>query len=85
MGRNFYKPRNSPRVIDVDILTYNNAIINNNMFTIPHIELHNRKFVLAPWSEISSDYIVPNLNQNINKLLNDTQDVSIICKLDNKY
>ena len=81
MGRNFYVPRNSPRIIDIDILTFNNEIISNDMYTIPHKELNNRKFVLIPWNDISSDYIVPKLNKKISTLLNDVKDLSIIRKL----
>ena len=82
MGRNFYVPRNYPRIIDIDILTFNDDLINNNMFRIPHTKLSKRKFVLMPWNEISSNYEVPELNKNISILLNDVKDLSIIRKLD---
>ena len=82
MGRNFYVPRNYPRIIDIDILTFNDDLINNNMFRIPHTKLSKRKFVLIPWNEISSNYEVPELNKNISILLNDVKDLSIIRKLD---
>tara|TARA_Y100000590_G_C15669240_1_gene995672 strand:- start:621 stop:1115 length:495 start_codon:yes stop_codon:yes gene_type:complete len=85
MGRDFYEPRNFPRIIDIDILTFNDSIITNNMYTIPHIALHKRKFVLVPWNEICPKYIVPKLNESIKMLLNNTKDSSIICKLNSKY
>ena len=83
MGRNFYVPRNYPRIIDIDILTFNDETINNNMFRVPHTKLSKRKFVLIPWNEISSNYEVPELNKNISILLNDVKDLSIIRKLKN--
>ena len=83
MGRNFYSPRNFPRIIDIDILTFNNDIIKNSMYTIPHKSLHKRKFVLKPWNEIAPKFNVPGYDSNVSMLLNDTKDISLICKLDN--
>ena len=82
MGRDFYTARNSPRIIDIDILTFNNEIINNEMINIPHRSLHLRRFVLEPWSEISPEFNVPLHNLNVSMLLNNTKDMSIIRKLD---
>jgi 2-amino-4-hydroxy-6-hydroxymethyldihydropteridine diphosphokinase len=42
-----------PRVIDLDILLYNNMTINTPILTIPHQHLHDREFVLKPLSELS--------------------------------
>lgn len=55
--------KDGPRIIDIDILSYNNKIVKSEILSIPHPELHLRKFVLIPLSEIASDYIHP-----INKL-----------------
>ena len=82
MGRDFYISRNSPRIIDIDILTFNNEIIKNGMIKIPHKSLHLRRFVLEPWNEISSEFYVPGYNLNVSELLNSTKDISIIRKLD---
>ena len=85
MGRNFYDSRNYPRIIDIDILTYNDQIINNDLYNIPHSRLHERRFVLIPWMEISSSFVVPKYNLKVSSLLNNTNDSSRIRKLDNKY
>lgn len=46
---------NGPRVIDLDILLYGNQIINEDDLTIPHKELHRRKFAIMPCIEIEPD------------------------------
>lgn len=65
-----------PRTIDIDILFYNNAIINTSQLTVPHPRLHLRKFVLAPLNEISPDFLHPLLNKTIFNLLKGCSDVS---------
>jgi len=58
MGR---KPaaRWAPREIDLDILSYNACILNETFLTLPHPELHQRRFVLAPLAEIAPDWRHP--------------------------
>lgn len=67
-----------PRTIDIDILFYNDAIINEQNLIVPHPRLHLRKFVLIPLNEIAPNYLHPLLNKPIFNLLsecNDTSDV----------
>ena len=66
------------RTIDIDILFYNQEIINTEKLNIPHPLLHKRKFVLIPLSEIAPNYIHPILRKNVSDLLsecNDNQEV----------
>ena len=42
----------SDRIIDIDILAYNNLIINTKKLTLPHPRMHLRDFVLKPLAEI---------------------------------
>ena len=42
--------RFGPRIIDIDILFFNDLIVEKEGICIPHIHLHNRKFVLIPLS-----------------------------------
>lgn len=57
-----------PRTIDIDILFYGKTIVNLEQLTIPHPDLHNRKFVLRSLNEICPDFIHPVLNKNIKEL-----------------
>ena len=58
-----------PRTLDLDILFYDNWIINERDLTIPHSDMHNRLFVLDPLMEIaSSNLLHPLLNKTIKEL-----------------
>ena len=58
LGRSLDQKHNYPRVIDIDILDYENQLFNTPKLTIPHPKLFERMFVLKPWSEISPDYVI---------------------------
>ncbi len=53
------------RTIDIDILFYGTEIINEPDLKIPHPELHNRRFTLAPLAEIAPLFVHPVLKKNI--------------------
>jgi 2-amino-4-hydroxy-6-hydroxymethyldihydropteridine diphosphokinase len=73
MGR-IRRKKNDPRIIDIDILFFNNDVTNDVNLAIPHPELHNRKFVLIPMNELSPKLIHPGLNQSIQYLLSTCKD-----------
>ena len=62
------------RIIDIDILFYNDLIVEREGLCIPHIHLHNRKFVLIPLHEISPNFVHPKYNKNINELMRECKD-----------
>ena len=69
--------RNLPRTIDIDILFYDDKIINLPNLIIPHPRLHNRPFVLVPMCDLEPDFIHPVLIKTIRDLksLNDIKGV----------
>ncbi len=68
MGRVPSKQANSPRIIDIDILFYDNKIIKTQDLTIPHTRLAERAFVLIPLAEIAPELIHPELGKSIAEL-----------------
>jgi len=60
-----------PRVIDLDILFYDNLIINTPELTIPHPAIIEREFVLKPLSEIAPDKTHPVIKKSIKELLSE--------------
>lgn len=69
------------RVIDIDILFYGSAIINQPGLHIPHPELHNRRFTLDPLNEIAPNLVHPVLAKTIFQLKSELKDNLIVKKL----
>lgn len=63
-----------PRIIDIDILFFNDEIISTENLVVPHPGLHQRKFTLVPLAEIMPDYVHPVLKKTISVLLNELND-----------
>ena len=51
---------NAPRVLDCDLLLYENVTMNSNKLTLPHPRMHSRGFVLLPLFEIAPQLSLPN-------------------------
>lgn len=58
-----------PRMIDIDILFFNDEIIDTPGLKIPHPQMQNRRFVLEPLTEIAGNKIHPVLQESISRLL----------------
>ena len=66
------------RIIDIDILLFNGMILEKEGICIPHIHLHNRKFVLIPLNEIAASFIHPKYNKTISELLSECKDTESV-------
>ena len=76
------KERWGPRLIDLDIIFYNDLAIETEELTIPHPRAHLRRFVLLPLSEIAPRLVHPVLNVSISRLLEALQDKKLVLKVD---
>lgn len=63
-----------PRTIDIDIIFYDDMIINTKDLIVPHKEMHLREFVLKPLMELKPDYRHPLIGKNIYQLYEDLQE-----------
>ncbi len=84
LGRMRIKNMIEPRTIDIDILFYNNLIIDTKSLKIPHPLIKNRNFVLVPLAEVSGEFVHPEQMVTINELVKLCKDTSIIIKTDIK-
>ncbi len=60
---------NAPRTIDLDLLFYDDAVIDQPDLTVPHPRLHERAFVLVPLNDIAPDLLHPQLAVPVGSLL----------------
>ena len=62
------KPKWSERVIDIDILFYDDLVFKNEILEIPHKYVHKRAFALVPMIEVNANLVHPIFNKNIIEL-----------------
>jgi 2-amino-4-hydroxy-6-hydroxymethyldihydropteridine diphosphokinase len=61
--------KDGPRLIDIDILFYDEITVFRENLVIPHPRLHERAFVLVPLADIAPDLVHPTLNKSVSGML----------------
>lgn len=56
------------RVIDIDLLMYDEVVMQTNRLTLPHPLMHKRRFVMEPLAEIAPDAVHPVFHKTMNQL-----------------
>lgn len=70
------------RTIDLDILFYNDLVLESKSLSLPHPRIEERNFVLAPLAEIAPKQIHPGSNKTILELFNGSKDSSALNKIE---
>ena len=66
------------RLIDIDIIFYNDSIIETAELCVPHKQMHERMFVLRPLHDIASEMVHPKYNKTVDELLQICTDTEVI-------
>lgn len=67
-----------PRSLDLDILFYDKLVYESEDLVIPHVDLHNREFVLAPMSEIAPNFRHPIYGKTMRQLLQEVREKTLV-------
>jgi len=73
-GRTDNTIRFGPRILDLDILLYDDVVINSSRLVVPHPEMHKRRFVLCLICDIDSAIVHPVLKKTMYQLVADLDD-----------
>lgn len=80
LGRVRTEERYTPRTIDIDIILYDDLVVNSGRLTIPHAKMHERAFVLVPLLELIPNHIHPVFKKSLSKIyeeLENPEDVNL--------
>ncbi|SEJ55446.1 2-amino-4-hydroxy-6-hydroxymethyldihydropteridinediphosphokinase [Dyadobacter koreensis] len=80
LGRIRYE-RWGARVIDIDMLYFNDLVLDSARLTLPHPRLHERRFTLVPLTEIAPDFLHPLLQKTSRELLDNCTDPGAVIKI----
>jgi 2-amino-4-hydroxy-6-hydroxymethyldihydropteridine diphosphokinase len=80
-GRNYDVESFGPRILDLDIIMYDDFVINSPELIIPHPRMHKRRFVLKPICDIDPHIVHPVLKKDMQYLLDSLDDGQIVREL----
>lgn len=69
-----------PRLIDIDILLYENVVVRTAALTIPHERMTDRRFVLIPLRELAPAARHPVSKRTVMEMLHDSRDLSQVVR-----
>jgi len=81
MGRIRIKEKKISRIIDLDLLLYEEKILKEKELVLPHPSLHKRRFVLIPLNEINPDIYHPLLKKPVKEILASLTDNHVVEKI----
>jgi 2-amino-4-hydroxy-6-hydroxymethyldihydropteridine diphosphokinase len=71
-----------PRIIDIDILFFNDSIIDSPTLKIPHPEIQHRMFTLKPLVEVAQNFIHPTLHKSLQQVMEECLDTLPVNKIE---
>ena len=76
--------KNGPRTLDLDLLLYDDTVMQSDKLILPHPRMHERAFVLVPLNEIAPNLFIKSFNQTVNSLYKalDSADIQTVKKID---
>jgi 2-amino-4-hydroxy-6-hydroxymethyldihydropteridine diphosphokinase len=69
------------RVVDLDVLLVDDVVVDGPTLTVPHPEMHARRFVLVPLAEIAPEVVHPRLGRSVASLLDSVDDAKRVTPL----
>lgn len=66
------------RTLDIDIIFYDNLVLNTPELTIPHKLFHKRAFMIIPMLEIADDFVHPIFNKTVEELYEEIENPEIV-------
>ena len=80
-GRTPKKVHNEPRPLDLDLLAFGGETRSTPFLILPHPRAHQRRFVLAPLSEIAPDLVLPGQTKSVRQLLAELSNTEKVVRL----